>query len=1012
MMNIALEDKKIVQIGEIEMRVNKLEASSKSKRKQERGAALAIAIIVVAILAVIALTALAFSSTEARIAGSDLQRMQTFYATTTAMEKMTNDFSNLFHIKMRPTADDLIAIENNFPTEFHDEGFSFTQKLEEDTARLTKMRETQGLPVTIYPRVNIPDGPYAGLNSSIIPYKMTSTGTMDATQTQVELEREFNNYLVPLFQFGVYSNEDLEFAPGTLLTFNGRIHSNRNIYALRNVKFFNRLTMAGEFIRDATRGGAANVSSGSDQVWFQVNGTDVQSTQGSMQSDGSSVGGPNIPGVTAGQRGFYPGSPNGVTNPNWETESTKSADGTPNQLGGQVLTNTTGANELKTPLELAGNSPAELIKRSLPTDSEILSTSRYHTKSQIRILIDDETAGSGVNNAAGIPAGKGVLLSSFMPSILGGSGDALRLISDTGTVGGSMVAQKNPDNSVSTNASTVRTVKSSVDTTININYVPPGSGIGGRILIEIVKPDGSTEDVTQTILSMGVTEGEPNGIVYLQRPLWAAYVQGSRDRMGNGFDLVSLTNNGSQTIADGEIADPTAFFDADRNLITFPSVAVSDEDAPDGKIIRQATPTLFNDIVPINVYNVREGWYRNTLSEKDVYKERGITSVVELNMRNLSRWVDGIYDNNLLAGTNAVSANIKGDEGYVVYVSDRRGDRVGTEYTTDGTVSFNSTNGMVDNEDIYGQNGLLDDGEDVIDFGWFLDSGVVKSRNGNLQKNVNELPDNSTVMSVSLTPTIDERRERARQAMYYQTTYFRRSVRLFDGEKLSNSAAAGKLSPTKGITVSSENMVYIWGNYNTTGVSGIPIDGSTLNNGGFMGEQIPSSIVCDAFFPLSKTWFDSLSLMFPEGSSESATLAGEAYRMADENLTSVSQGTAVRAGIIAGTTISSMNAIPGRNAAGLRGSGGIINYPRFLEIWNINTDDSYIEKAWSYSGSFIPLFHSTQAISQWENQTSVVYTPPRRNWSFDQTYLDPNRLPPGTPFFQYTQATGFRQVLR
>ena len=51
------------------------------KNKSEKGAALAMAIIVVAILAVIALTALTFSSTEARIAGSDLQRTQTFYAT-------------------------------------------------------------------------------------------------------------------------------------------------------------------------------------------------------------------------------------------------------------------------------------------------------------------------------------------------------------------------------------------------------------------------------------------------------------------------------------------------------------------------------------------------------------------------------------------------------------------------------------------------------------------------------------------------------------------------------------------------------------------------------------------------------------------------------------------------------------------------------------------------------------------------------------------------------------------
>ncbi|MGI8884539.1 MAG: PilX N-terminal domain-containing pilus assembly protein, partial [Pyrinomonadaceae bacterium] len=69
---------------------------NKSENKSEKGAAMAIAIIVVAILLVIALTALAFSSSEARIAGSDLQRTQAFYAAAAGMEKMTNDFSALF----------------------------------------------------------------------------------------------------------------------------------------------------------------------------------------------------------------------------------------------------------------------------------------------------------------------------------------------------------------------------------------------------------------------------------------------------------------------------------------------------------------------------------------------------------------------------------------------------------------------------------------------------------------------------------------------------------------------------------------------------------------------------------------------------------------------------------------------------------------------------------------------------------------------------------------------------
>ena len=37
--------------------------------------------------------------------------------------------------------------------------------------------------------------------------------------------------------------------------------------------------------------------------------------------------------------------------------------------------------------------------------------------------------------------------------------------------------------------------------------------------------------------------------------------------------------------------------------------------------------------------------------------------------------------------------------------------------------------------------------------------------------------------------------------------------------------------------------------------------------------------------------------------------------------------------------------MPGRDAVGLRRNGGIINYPRFLEIWNLNGTNN----AWSYT---------------------------------------------------------------
>src|SRR6185437_6307278 len=75
-----------------------------------------------------------------------------------------------------------------------------------------------------------------------------------------------------------------------------------------------------------------------------------------------------------------------------------------------------------------------------------------------------------------------------------------------------------------------------------------------------------------------------------------------------------------------------------------------------------------------------------------------------------ARWVDGVYDTKLLAGSPAVSGNIANPGGFTVFVSDRRGDRV--RATTDfNNVAVNSSNGMVDNEDIYGANGLLEPGK-------------------------------------------------------------------------------------------------------------------------------------------------------------------------------------------------------------------------------------------------------------------------------------------------------------
>jgi Tfp pilus assembly protein PilX len=981
----------------------------------ERGAALSTALIVMSLLAAISMTVLAVVTHEARIAGSDLQRTQTFYAADAGLEKMTNGFSKLFAKTSNPTSAQLSNIATSYPTELINEGFSFNQTLSTDATANSGT-------------VTIPNGPFSGLYANVTPYLLTSTAIHTNTGTQVSLQRKMNNYLVPIFQFGMFSNEDIELYPLPAMALNGRVHANGNIYASASTSltFQAKVTTANEFITDVWRNGTPL---GSDNVFMTVGGINVPITMGSM------VNGPNIPGTTAGQRGYAPGSPNGTINSTWDTTSVKSAvSGVANQFGGQLITRSTGGASLRLPMELEGAPSRELIKRKMPNDPQTLSDSRFHIKAEIRILIDDESPST--TDAAGIPVGLGVRLSQFDPLPLPsgapstGGGRALWQINDNGTyfdtvdaaaktcLQSGCVLQQNGGSTKQADA--VRGVKG-----VGVNSpggikIPPGAGITGRVLIQIVDASGNTYDVTQQILSLGMTEGEPNAIVTLQRPLWAAFTQGSRDASGSSAtNYLTYVLNSTSFGCDGEI-----LIDSSHPVVnTTYGYLTSIQDDGSGQAQRSDLPTTnwpspfssatllsnllsdwgtgnapssnwvshqdWNAIVPINIYNVQEGSISAGMTSNTVF-ERGITNVVEINTRNLARWMDGVYDTNLLAGTSAISSNIAKPDGYIVYVSDRRGDRVKSMVDLTGA-TINSSNGMVDNEDIYGPNGVLDPGEDI-------------QGKGVLVKDTTELPDPAALSGTS-GADFPSRVKRAISVASWANpnNYFRRTVRLFNGENLQVSGASGKLSSTMGITVSSENMVYIWGNYNTTGINSAPPNGTAALNVSsatyrYVGNQVPAAVIADAFSPMSKTWFDSSSAMFPDLISS---------RLADLNLPSVGAETSVRTAIIAGNNLSALAGTPDQgNGFESRLNGGMINFPRFVEDWFT------VNRRWNYTGSFIPLYHATQMIGPWWYVPNYeIYQPPIRDWSFDDTFKDPTRLPPGTPLFQYVQPTGFKQIL-
>src|SRR4029453_2747966 len=124
---------------------------------------------------------------------------------------------------------------------------------------------------------------------------------------------------------------------------------------------------------------------------------------------------------------------------------------------------------------------------------------------------------------------------------------------------------------------------------------------------------------TQQILSMGVTEGEPNAIVVLQRPLWAAFTQGSRGSSSStATNYLTYLMSNTLVGADGEILIDSTHPGLDAtygflNNIADDASAQRSDIPPSNSMssLMSGTPganwSSWNAIVPINVYNVREG---------------------------------------------------------------------------------------------------------------------------------------------------------------------------------------------------------------------------------------------------------------------------------------------------------------------------------------------------------------------------------------------------------------------
>jgi len=121
------------------------------------------------------------------------------------------------------------------------------------------------------------------------PFNISSTGYDPDRQSNVTLDMGLEDALIPLFQFAVFYQNDLEIAPGPNMTLGGRVHSNSDIYLQsgNNIYINSYLTSAGNILHGRKPGSGQSVDNGnvfimdkngayqnmknSDNTWLDAN---------------------------------------------------------------------------------------------------------------------------------------------------------------------------------------------------------------------------------------------------------------------------------------------------------------------------------------------------------------------------------------------------------------------------------------------------------------------------------------------------------------------------------------------------------------------------------------------------------------------------------------------------------------------------------------------------------------------------------------------------------------------
>src|SRR5580698_8524009 len=190
-----------------------------------RGFTLIASLMLMLIMSGVAIGLLMMVNTEGKVGGQDVQNNLAFHAAEGGIEHMTSDLANMFQNIESPSVSQIEGLSSDAPAS--------NNMMSYPLYTLTPATTPGGALATS--RGQIASGTYQGLYAELLPVSLqvtasTSLAGLGTVGDEVNMSRTIEVALIPVFQFGVFSDSDLGFYNSPDLDFAGRVHTNGDLY--------------------------------------------------------------------------------------------------------------------------------------------------------------------------------------------------------------------------------------------------------------------------------------------------------------------------------------------------------------------------------------------------------------------------------------------------------------------------------------------------------------------------------------------------------------------------------------------------------------------------------------------------------------------------------------------------------------------------------------------------------------------------------------------------------------